>query len=610
MPQPQPKTPARNRARSETKTPLTPSVINGLNNLCLAPSPQKRPGQRTKTKSISGSYDLTNPFIVPPSFKSNSRPPSRPSSPIKRTTSSGIPLSEAFQRQANGGVIRKGGVESRLDVVTRDYVPPPKPEIKRSKSTPAVNKIGGDKRDRFITNRDPASSNIDLHSVASTLEHLSNPPTSSTSSGTNSTNYSPGHTARLAAATGVPLNRRILGYHEQPPAASSSTVTLAADTALAQQREFAKPLYAPRPGTLPNSVGSMTSKARKIPTQPERVLDAPGLVDDFYLNLLSWSAQNTVAVALEGATYIWRADTGSVSQLSDVSSLGTFVSSVDFSNDGSFLAAGLDSGDIELWDIESGQKLRTMSGHQAQVGTLSWHGHILSSGCADGSIWHHDVRVSRHKVMELIGHTGGICGMKWRSDGELLASGGNDNVVNIWDGRVGDVNPAEGARGSAKWTKRNHTAAVKALAWCPWHPALLATGGGTNDATINIWNSTTGARLHTVKTPAQITSLIFAPHKKELMSTHGYPTNAIMIHAYPSMDRVAEIRDAHDTRVLYSCVSTAGDVVCTGAGDENLKFWRLWDTGGEGGGKKRKGAIEDLGGGVRNSTKGGILSIR
>ena len=128
-----PKTPARSRTRSEAKTPLTPSVLSGLNNLSLA-SPTKRQGGRTKTKSVSSVYDTTNPFIAPPSFAQ----PSRPSSPIKRTTSSGIPLSEAFQRQANGGVIRKGGVESRLEVVTRDYVPPPKPEIKRSKSTPAV----------------------------------------------------------------------------------------------------------------------------------------------------------------------------------------------------------------------------------------------------------------------------------------------------------------------------------------------------------------------------------------------------------------------------------------------------------------------------------------
>lgn len=263
---------------------------------------------------------------------------------------------------------------------------------------------------------------------------------------------SPGHTARLVAATGVPLNRRILGYHEPPPAPSS-------DTTLSQQREFARPLHV-RPAALPTSTGAITNKSRKIATQPERVLDAPGLVDDFYLNLISWSCLNALAVALEATTFIWKADTGGVVSLGTLED--TYVSSVDFSNDGMFLGVGLGNGDVQLWDVERGTKLRTMSGHQSQVASISWYQHILTSGCGDGSIWHHDVRVPRHKVMELQGHTGEVCGLKWRSDGELLASGGNDNVVNIWDGRLGDV--GEGARGSAKWTKRNHTAAVKVLA--------------------------------------------------------------------------------------------------------------------------------------------------
>jgi cell division cycle protein 20 (cofactor of APC complex) len=57
---------------------------------------------------------------------------------VKRTTSGTIQVSESLQRQASSGVIRKGGIESKLDVVSRDYVPPPRPEAKRSRSTPAM----------------------------------------------------------------------------------------------------------------------------------------------------------------------------------------------------------------------------------------------------------------------------------------------------------------------------------------------------------------------------------------------------------------------------------------------------------------------------------------
>ncbi|KAH8102320.1 WD40-repeat-containing domain protein [Cristinia sonorae] len=551
----QPKTPSRHRSRSEAKTPLTPSLASGLNAISFA-SPTKGKGS-----------DLTNPFLANPS---------RSSSPIKRATSGTINVSESLQKQANTGVIRKGGIESRLDVITRDYVPAPqqpppaKPEVRRSRSQPTR-----DTRDRFITSRDT------VDEVAANLDMMS----------LNSQTTSPGHTARLAAATGVPLNRRILSYHEAPPPSAS-------DSLLSQQRELVRPLYG-RPGALPTST-STSSKGRKISTQPERVLDAPGIVDDFYLNLLSWSCQNILAVALAESSYVWKADTGEVVQLGEASE-GTYISAVDFANDGNFLGVGVGSGEVELWDVETQKKLRTMTGHSSQVACLSWNQHILSSGCGDGSIWHHDVRVARHKVGELLGHQGEVCGLKWRSDGELLASGGNDNVVNIWDGRVGDV--GSGTRGVAKWTKRNHTAAVKAIAWCPWQPSLLASGGGTNDATVHIWNSTTGARLHSLTTPSQVTSIQWSPHRKEFLTTHGFPTNAIMIHSYPSLERVVEIRDAHDSRVLWSTLSPAGDVVCTGAGDENLKFWRVWDVP-----KVKKG--KDVKDTTRSSTSSNILSIR
>lgn len=37
---------------------------------------------------------------------------------------------------------------------------------------------------------------------------------------------------------------------------------------------------------------------RNIPQAPERILDAPDLLDDYYLNLLDWSSNNVVSPPL------------------------------------------------------------------------------------------------------------------------------------------------------------------------------------------------------------------------------------------------------------------------------------------------------------------------
>ena len=144
----------------------------------------------------------------------------------------------------------------------------------------------------------------------------------------------------------------------------------------------------------------------------------------------------------------------------------------------------------------------------------------------------------------------------------------------------------------------------KALAWSPWQSNLLASGGGTHDAMIHVWNSNTGGRIHSFQSPSQITSLHFAPNKKEILSTHGYPDNAIMIHSYPSFTKVGEIKEAHDARVLFSCIGPSGDLVLTGAGDENLKFWRIWDAAKSSKHKSKSTGLGGIGG------RDGFMPIR
>lgn len=46
---------------------------------------------------------------------------------------------------------------------------------------------------------------------------------------------------------------------------------------------------------------------RRVARTPYKVLDAPELQDDFYLNLVDWSASNVLAVGLDKCVYLWNA---------------------------------------------------------------------------------------------------------------------------------------------------------------------------------------------------------------------------------------------------------------------------------------------------------------
>ncbi|WWD03486.1 hypothetical protein V865_001538 [Kwoniella europaea PYCC6329] len=507
--------------------------------------------------------DVSNPFLS--KFTS---------SPKKRRVS---PAEESI------ATLREG--MGRMDISSRgnsmDYL---HMERKDSKETANRREL-----DRFVPSR-PSSIAAHSHS-SSTLPTLAldghSPDTSMDRSGSLSMDHT---TSSLSATLGVPQNnRRILSFRSAPPPASHATSHLDA-----QRNYLLHSSSSANRGTGTNAAGKEGNKKRAPPYVPERVLDAPGFEDDYYLNLIDWSCSNRVAIGLGDTGYVWDAESGTVNALGggDESEDRPKVTAVSWSNDGAYLAVGTDAGEVEVWDVEEGKKMRVMGGHSARIPSLSWHGHVLSSGCRDGSIHHHDVRVAKHKVMELIGHNAEVCGLTWRSDGQFLASGGNDNVVNCWDGRIGAsvLQTGEGVpRGVAKWTKRNHTAAVKALAWCPWQSSLLASGGGTADKHIHFWSTSTGARTSSLATTTQVTSLTFSPHSKEILGTHGYPDNTITLWSYPSLEKIWEV-PAHDSRIICSSLSPDGTTVCTGAGDENLKFWKIWevkqskkDKGDEGG---------------------------
>ncbi|KKY14281.1 putative cell cycle regulatory protein [Phaeomoniella chlamydospora] len=216
-----------------------------------------------------------------------------------------------------------------------------------------------------------------------------------------------------------------------------------------------------------------------------------------------------------------------------------------------------------------------MTGHTARVGALAWNDHILTSGSRDRLIYHRDVRSPNQYLRRLAGHKQEVCGLRWNTEDGQLASGGNDNKLMVWD-KLSET---------PLYRFSEHTAAVKAIAWSPHQHHLLASGGGTADRTIKFWNTATGQKIKEVDTGSQVCNLSWSKNSDEIVSTHGYSQNQIVVWKYPKMEHVVSLT-GHTYRVLYLAMSPDGQTVVTGAGDETLRFWKVFGKKGgrEGGG--------------------------
>jgi len=306
--------------------------------------------------------------------------------------------------------------------------------------------------------------------------------------------------------------------------------------------------------------------SRKISKIPFKVLDAPELQDDFYLNLVDWSSQNVLSVGLGACVYLWSACTSQVTKLCDLTQDGDTVTSVSWSERGNFVAVGTHRGYVQVWDVMANKRVNVLEGHTARVGALAWNGDNLSSGSRDRLILQRDVRTPPlASERRLVGHRQEVCGLKWSPDNQYLASGGNDNKLFVWNSSM--TQPVH--------TFTEHLAAVKAIAWSPHHHGLLASGGGTADRCIRFWNTLTGQAVQSVDTGSQVCNLAWSKHSSELVSTHGYSQNQILVWKYPSLVQVAKLT-GHHYRVLYLAMSPDGEAIVTGAGDETLRFWNVF----------------------------------
>ncbi|XP_065848878.1 cell division cycle 20.1, cofactor of APC complex-like isoform X1 [Euphorbia lathyris] len=365
---------------------------------------------------------------------------------------------------------------------------------------------------------------------------------------------------RMQLADALNINRsRILAFKNKPPV----------PVELIPRQHISSANLQPKP----------IKPCRHIPQSPESAFEVSDLPGDSFLNLLDWGSSNVLAIALGRIVYLWDASNDSTSELVTMDDEISHVTSVNWAPDGRRIAVGLNNSEVQLWDSSSKTLLRKLKGgHRSRVGALAWNNHVLTTGGMDGQVINNDVRIRSHIVDTYRGHHGEVCGLKWSPSGQQLASGGNDNLVHIWDRSVAS---------STQWLHRleDHTSTVRALAWCPFQENLLATGGGVGDRCIKFWNTHTGACFNSVDTGSEVCSLLWNKHEWELLSSHGFIENQVTgnqvtenhltLWKYPSMVKMAELTN-HTSIVRYMTRSPDGCKVATAARDGVLNFWNVF----------------------------------
>jgi uncharacterized protein YcbK (DUF882 family) len=154
-----------------------------------------------------------------------------------------------------------------------------------------------------------------------------------------------------------------------------------------------------------------------------------------------------------------------------------------FTGDGKLVSGGADGG-VHLWEIPSGRRLQTLRSGRTGVRRLAVAKGLVAVAAEQPEIEVLDLSRPGAAVRRLAGHGGWVRAVAWSPDGELLASGGHDEVIRLWS-----FGNAPGEAGTAVKTLRGHRLWISALAFSPDGKRLASAGF---DKRIRLWDLESG----------------------------------------------------------------------------------------------------------------------
>lgn len=230
-------------------------------------------------------------------------------------------------------------------------------------------------------------------------------------------------------------------------------------------------------------------------------------VDDICWSL-AWSPNSKyVAVGLHsGKVTIYDTSTWQIKNSMD--GLAGFIDNLAWSPDSKYVAAGDDNGAVWLWEVENGklyQKFIQQNKNISQI-AFSPDGRYLASGSWDDSVKVMDV-VNKSAVYSFNDHNSFVSALAWSADSRYLATGALDNMVYVYDI----------TSGTRKYALSGHTHSISYLQWSG-DGQYLASCAQTES--LRLWRADTGEMAQVIATNNSYgeTNFYWSPDSKKIAS--------------------------------------------------------------------------------------------